>query len=79
MYKSLQVAYKTARKLIVVIIGISVILFGTVLLFTPGPAFVFIPLGLAILGLEFAWAKRWLKYIKHRATAVGDKLQKPKE
>jgi Putative transmembrane protein (PGPGW) len=26
----------------------------------PGPAFVLIPLGLAILAIEFAWAKDWL-------------------
>ena len=30
----------------------------------PGPAFVVIPLGLAILGLEFAWARVWLRKVK---------------
>ena len=31
------------------------------MLVTPGPAFVVIPVGLAILSLEFAWAERLLK------------------
>jgi hypothetical protein len=30
----------------------------------PGPAFIVIPAGLGILGLEFAWARVWLKKIK---------------
>jgi hypothetical protein len=32
----------------------------------PGPAFIFIPLGIAILSLEFAWAKRALEWMKHK-------------
>ena len=31
------------------------------MLVTPGPAFVLIPIGLAILSLEFAWAERLLE------------------
>jgi len=37
---------------------------GVALLVLPGPAFVVIPLGLAILGLEFAWARVWLRKVK---------------
>jgi uncharacterized protein (TIGR02611 family) len=33
---------------------------GVVMLVTPGPAFVLIPVGLAMLALEFAWAERLL-------------------
>ncbi|MBN1378281.1 MAG: PGPGW domain-containing protein [Gammaproteobacteria bacterium] len=76
---SLNVAYKTGRKFVVAIIGITVVLFGFVLIFTPGPAFVFIPLGLAILGLEFAWARRWLVYLKQRTMAVADQYQRTKK
>ena len=36
------------------------LLIGLALLVLPGPAFVVIPLGLAILSTEFMWAKRWL-------------------
>lgn len=41
---------------------------------TPGPAFVVIPVGLAILAVEFVWARRWLKKIREmisRKTAQG--------
>ena len=31
-------------------------------------AFVMIPLGLAILGLEYAWARRWLKKIRRHVS-----------
>jgi hypothetical protein len=45
------------RKLIVAVIGGTVILFGVALIVLPGPAFIVIPLGLAILATEFAWAR----------------------
>ncbi len=47
------------RKSIVAVIGSTVVLFGLALLILPGPAIVVVPLGLAILATEFAWA-RWL-------------------
>ena len=46
------------RKLIVAMIGVTVVLFGVALIVLPGPAFIVIPLGLAILATEFAWARR---------------------
>ena len=38
----------------------------------PGPAFIVIPIGLGILGLEFAWARRWLKTVKEKAEAAAE-------
>ena len=49
------------RKLIVAVIGITVILFGLALIVLPGPAVVVVPLGLAILATEFAWARRLIR------------------
>ena len=46
------------RKLIVAIIGGTVLLIGIALIVLPGPAFIVIPVGLAILATEFAWARR---------------------
>ena len=48
------------RKLFVGVVGMTVLLTGIALLILPGPAFLVIPLGLAILATEFVWAKRWL-------------------
>lgn len=44
-----------------VIIGFTVLLAGIAMLVLPGPALAVIPVGLAILSLEFAWAARLLE------------------
>lgn len=49
------------RKLIVGVIGTTVVLFGLALVILPGPAVVVVPLGLAILATEFAWARRLVR------------------
>lgn len=45
-------------------LGLTVLLLGIVMLVTPGPAVIVIPAGLAILAVEFAWARRWLRRSK---------------
>ena len=62
----IQVTYKIARRIAVTIAGATVLLIGIVMVFAPGPAIVFIPVGLAILGLEFAWARTWLKRLREK-------------
>lgn len=49
------------RKLIVGVIGSTIVLFGLALIILPGPAIVVVPLGLAILATEFAWARRLVR------------------
>ena len=44
------------HRILFVIAGIIVTLAGLAMLVTPGPAFVIIPIGLAMLALEFKWA-----------------------
>jgi len=44
-----------------VIAGFTLLLAGAAMLVLPGPAFVVIPVALAILSLEFAWAGRLLE------------------
>ncbi len=53
-----------ARRLIVAVVGGTVVLFGLALVVLPGPAFVVIPLGLAILAAEFAWARSLLHRVR---------------
>jgi uncharacterized protein (TIGR02611 family) len=48
--------------------GVIVLLAGVVMLVTPGPAFVLIPIGLAILSLEF----RWAEYALEKALVQAD-------
>ena len=53
--------------------GVIVLLAGLVMLVTPGPAFVLIPIGLAMLSMEFAWAASALDKALEKAQAVQDK------
>jgi len=48
------------RRVIVFFAGGVILIVGLVLLVLPGPAIVFIPLGLAVLATEFRWARKWL-------------------
>jgi tellurite resistance protein TerC len=46
------------RKVIVAVIGGTIVLIGIAMIVLPGPAFIVIPVGLGILATEFAWARR---------------------
>ncbi len=54
------------RRIGVVLAGGAVLIIGIAMIVLPGPAIVMIPVGLAILGLEFAWARRWLRKARAR-------------
>jgi tellurite resistance protein TerC len=62
--RAVHLTYTTGRRLTVAIVGTSVLLLGIVMLVTPGPAFIVIPVGLAILAIEFVWARHWLKRLR---------------
>jgi uncharacterized protein (TIGR02611 family) len=55
------------------IAGLVVLLGGLVMLVTPGPAFVLIPIGLAMLSLEFVWAERLLEKSLEQAQIAQEK------
>lgn len=65
-----------AKRLIKIIIGFTVILFGLIMLVTPGPGIVAIVLGLAILGTEFVWARRLMKRFEKEANNVKNSFFK---
>jgi tellurite resistance protein TerC len=46
------------RRVIVGVIGGTIILIGIAMIVLPGPAFIVIPIGLGILATEFVWARR---------------------
>ncbi|MCI0516748.1 MAG: PGPGW domain-containing protein [Woeseiaceae bacterium] len=69
MNATLRVTYKVARRIAIGVTGGTILLLGVIMLVTPGPALIVIPVGLAILGLEFAWARLWLKRIRRRISA----------
>ena len=61
--------YKLAKRIAITVVGVSVLVIGVVMIVAPGPAFVLIPVGLTILGLEFAWARLWLKRLRKSISA----------
>ena len=71
--------YKQIKKLVIFLIGISVVLIGCVLFFTPGPAIVVIPIGLAILATKFIWAKKLLKKFKEKVDSFSKSAKNVKK
>ena len=69
------ITYKWARRIVVAVIGSSVLLIGVAMVLLPGPAIIVIPLGLGILGLEFAWARFWLRKLRETATNVVNRVR----
>ena len=62
------------RKLVYSVVGVTVVLIGVAMLVLPGPAVVVIPLGLAILASEYAWARRVIR----RGKVFVGRVRKPK-
>jgi tellurite resistance protein TerC len=62
--RTLHLTYKAARRIVIGIVGATVLVIGVVMLVTPGPALVVIPVGLAILSIEFTWARAWLRRLR---------------
>jgi len=62
---------KKARRILVAMVGGTVLALGLALVVLPGPAFLVIPAGLAILALEFAWARRWLQKAREFVQSNG--------
>jgi len=59
-----------ARKLIVLVLGATVLVIGAALVVLPGPAMLVIPAGLAILASEFVWARRLLQRLRNEVRSL---------
>jgi len=55
---------KWLRRLVIGVVGGTILVVGILMIALPGPAFIVIPAGLAVLSLEFLWARRWLQKFK---------------
>jgi tellurite resistance protein TerC len=67
---------RQAKRLIIAIIGLTVLLIGLAMVVLPGPAFIVIPIALGILATEFIWAKKLLDRVKSRASNVKEWVSK---
>jgi uncharacterized protein (TIGR02611 family) len=68
--------YRQIKRLAIFLIGISIVLIGCILVFTPGPAIIVIPVGLAVLATEFIWAKKLLKKFKETTSSFSKSAKK---
>ncbi len=54
------------KRVVIAVIGFTILFIGLAMVVLPGPAFIVIPLGLGILATEFVWARSLLKKVKNR-------------
>jgi tellurite resistance protein TerC len=64
-------AFVRARRFVRILFGFSVLFVGVLMILLPGPAVVVIPIGLAILASEYAWARKYLKKFKEGGEKLG--------
>lgn len=73
-------AVKHGRKILILVLGISVVIVGIIMIVAPGPAVIVIPAGLALLATEFIWARRLLAtyhtHAVHFTKRAGDAMVK---
>ena len=67
---------KQAKRLIIAVIGFTILLIGIAMIVLPGPAIVVIPIGLGILASEFIWARRLLDRVKSNASNMKEWIRK---
>lgn len=68
------------KRMTISVLGGFCLAVGILFVLIPGPAVIFIPLGLALLSLEYAWAKVWLKksqrFFKRTAEQTDNLIRK---
>lgn len=55
---------RQVKRLLIAIVGFTVLFIGIAMIVLPGPAFLVMPLGIGILATEFVWARSLLKGVK---------------
>ncbi len=67
---------KHIKRIVVIVIGFTILFIGIIMIVLPGPAIIIIPLGLTILAGEFLWARKLLKKVKSGVKSVKDAITK---
>ncbi len=67
-------SYRQARRAVILVLGSSILLVGLAMVVLPGPAILVVPLGLSILGIEFAWARQWLALMRASLDATKSRI-----
>jgi uncharacterized protein (TIGR02611 family) len=64
-------AVRRVKRFFKILSGFTLLLVGVIMIFTPGPGWLVILMGLAVLAAEYVWARRLLNRLK----AGGDRLR----
>ena len=60
------------RRFFKILAGFTLLALGAVMLFTPGPGWLVIFLGLTLLAAEFVWAKRLMDRMKEQSMRIKE-------
>ena len=66
--------YRVAKRIVIGVVGGTLLAIGIVMMVTPGPGIPAILGGLGILAIEFTWARIWLKKAKAKAQEMARSL-----
>jgi uncharacterized protein (TIGR02611 family) len=64
------------RRFFKVLGGFTLLLAGVIMIFTPGPGWLVIFLGLTLLAAEFVWAKKLMDRMKQEGNRLKDTVLK---
>jgi len=70
-----SITLRQARRVVILVVGSTLLILGLVMIVAPGPGFLTVFLSLALLGLEFAWARRWLSTTKERLREMREDVE----
>jgi hypothetical protein len=68
------IAYRNGRRIVVLVIGLTIVALSIPIGLLPGPGGIAVFLGgIALLATEFIWARRLLKELKQRTQAIAER------
>ena len=70
---------RNARRVAITIVGFAVVVLGLILVPLPGPGWLIVFAGLAILATEYVWARRLLNYAKSKVGQAKDAVLRKKQ
>lgn len=63
---------RQVKKMIIGVLGFTILSIGLAMIVLPGPAIIVVPAGLGVLATEFVWARRLLKKVKQKLNKGGN-------
>jgi len=70
-----KIAFRHTKRVVIAVLGTTVILIGVAFFVLPGPGLLIIIVGLAILATEFAWAQGLLHKARERYDQVKGRIK----